>query len=221
MPSPEQSIQKKDYSHEKLESEISYEAEKTHEAEKSKVDKESNLPFTSAVITYIYEGAKTGKETAYIDLKANKIAVETFVSVTFKGKIDNDHTLNIYDGEVAYGVHFGRKQAIKAVKKGDILAEIFGEERYLDYYTKEASFLGKTCKVYQSPQGTVYFWQGISLKEEITVPLIGLKYTKEAINIELNTPISREKFKLPAGVKVTTTEKLMKDFEKKFKNLRK
>ena len=183
----------------------------------TKVGKESDLPFNSAIITYMYEGARSGSVTVYIDLEANKIAVEASITATFRGMVDKDVTLKIYDGKVAYSVHFGRKQAIKAVKKGDIISEIFGEERYLDYYTNEASFLGKTCKVYQIPQGTVYFWQGISLKEEMTVPLMGVKYTKEAINIELNTPIPRGKFKLPSGIKVISMDKLMKNFKKKFK----
>ncbi|UCC95405.1 MAG: hypothetical protein JSW40_01305, partial [Candidatus Omnitrophota bacterium] len=133
---------------------------------------------------------------------------------------DKDDTLKIYDGKVAYSVHLGRKQAIKAVKRGDIISEMFGEERYSNYYEKEASFLGKTCKVYQIPQGTVYFWQGISLREEMTVPFMGIKYTKKATNIELNTRIPQGKFKLPRGVKIITIEKLKKDFEKKFKHLR-
>jgi hypothetical protein len=182
------------------------------------VNKNPNLPFTSAVIKYEYEGGRSGSETVYIDLEANKIAIETSVSTTFKGITDTDKTLKIYDGKVAYSVNFGRRQAIKVTKEGDIVSEMFGEERFSDYYTGETNLLGNTCKVYQSPLGTFYFWHGIILREELTVPLMRIKYTKEAKSIELNTSISPEKFRLPSGVKVTTTEELKKKFEQKFKN---
>lgn len=177
----------------------------------------SNLPFTSAIIKYMYTGAKSGSETAYIDLKTNKIAVETSTTVTFKGMVDKDETLVIYDGKVAYNVHLGRNEAIKVARKGEIISGIFGEQQYSSYYTEDDSFLGKICKVYQTPQATAYFWHGIPLKEEITVPLMDVEYTKEALSIKLNTHIPGKKFKLPSGIKVTTPEKLIKDFKKKFK----
>ncbi|GEM_PF-1372864 len=181
----------------------------------------SNLPFTSAIIKYMYTGARNGSETVYIDLKANKIAVEKSITTTFQGIVDKDETLDIYDGKVAYGIHLGRKQAIKMVRKGKIIPEMFGEKNYSGYYKEEDSFLGKICKVYQTPQATIYFWNGISLKEEMTVPLMNVEYRKEAISIELNTRIPGKKFKLPSGIKVTTTEKLIKEFKKKSKQLRK
>jgi len=165
----------------------------------------------------MYTGAINGSETVYVDLKANKIAVEKSITATFKGMVDKDETLDIYDGKVAYSVHLGRKQAIKVVRKGDIIPEMFSEKQYSSYYKEDDSFLGKICKVYQAPQATAYFWHGISLKEEIAVPLMDVEYTKEAISIELNTRIPRKKFKLPSGIKVTTPEKLIKDFKKKIK----
>ncbi|MDD5071042.1 MAG: hypothetical protein PHV17_09985 [Candidatus Omnitrophica bacterium] len=184
----------------------------------AKKDLTSNRPFDSAVISYTYQGARIGNETVYIDLKSNNIAVETSVTTTFKGIVDNDESVRIYDGQAAYSVDMKKKQAIKVSKQGAIIPEMFGEAKYLQYFTEQVSFLEKPCKAYKLPQGEIYFWQGIPLKEEMT--LSGMTYTKTATDIELNTPIPAAKFKLPSEVEVFKAEDLMKDFQKKFKNLK-
>jgi len=174
-------------------------------------------PFDTAVILYTYQGERAGNEAVYIDLKSNNIAIENTITTAFKGIVDSDESLRIYDGQVAYSVDMKKKQAIKVSKPGELIPEMFGEAKYSQYYTEDVSFLGKTCKVYKLPQGEFYFWQGIPLKEEMTFK--GITYTKAAIDIELNTPIPSIKFKLPLDVKVLRVEDLMKDFQK-FKNLK-
>ena len=179
-------------------------------------DNESLLPFKSAVISYALSGTRTGTEVVYIDVSANKIAIEASVTATIGGMVDKDNTLKIYDGKTAYSVNLDKQTAVKAVKEGEIIPEMFGEKKFLNYYKGEEPFLGKICKVYQSPNGTVYFWQGILLKEDVTMGKnISLK--KEAVTILLDVPISQDKFNLPAGVKITDAEQLMKDFNEKFK----
>jgi len=182
------------------------------------VEFESNLPFKTVIISYEYTGNRSGEETVYIDVKTNKIAVDTMVSATLAGIIDNDHNLILYDGKTSYGVDLNKKSAIKVVKEGDIISEIFGEQLYQNYYVKQDIFLDKLCKVYETPKGIFYFWHGILLKQDVSLQLMGKKvnFTKEATCIDTNTHISQDKFKLPRGLKITSMDKIMKDFKKKF-----
>ena len=171
--------------------------------------------FDTAVIKYEYSGARSGTETVYIDLQSNNIAVYTTVTTTLKGVTDTDETLALYDGKTAYKVNFGRNMAVKTVVTSkDIIADFFSEARYIESPCREGVILGKKCTIYSGPAGEVYFWKGIPLKEDLSIPMLGAKYIKEASSIDLDITVNRELFKLPKNVKVVDAKDLMKQFRK-------
>ncbi|MGE5848117.1 MAG: hypothetical protein ACM34O_15445, partial [Ignavibacteria bacterium] len=68
------------------------------------------------------------------------------------------------------------------------------------------SILGKTCEVFSMNneksklKGTVYNWQGLTLKSEIEMG--GIKMKTAATKIEENIPIPSEKFEVPKDIKI-------------------
>lgn len=182
----------------------------------------ANLPFSTAVITYKYKGSHTGKEIVYIDVINNKIVQEIETSGHLMGRTLSKKEMNIYDGNMFYHIDLEKGRGTKEEWQGNCVAAIFKEKMYLDYYSGEDSFLGKVCKVYKPTLGTVYFWNGIILKEKIANHPLGkeLNYTRDAIGIQLDAKIPAEKFHVPSGVKLLTGEEVMGEMKQLFEKMK-
>lgn len=180
------------------------------------------LPFSAAIINYVYKGWQKGKETAYIDAKNNKVAIESTTSTSFADMTTTDTEDMIYDGEVLYMIEPEENKATIMKVKGDIISYMFGESLFQGHYSKDEPYLGKQCKVYEREGTKAYYWNGICLKEEITKHPMGDKfnYIKEAVDIKLDVAIPPEKFKLPAGIKIETVEEVWGDLETKVADLK-
>ncbi|MDO8535756.1 MAG: tetratricopeptide repeat protein [Candidatus Omnitrophota bacterium] len=170
------------------------------------------LPFSTAIITYDCKGLTTGKEIVYIDAVNNKIVRENSSKLGEGTFIINENSRTIYDGSNIYDVDMDNKVATVSTSKGDIIMNMFGEQKYFGTQSSQVYFLGKECKKYENDRSSAVFWNGILLKEQIK-HLMGEKYnsTKEAIDIKLETPILQEKFSVPAGITVKTLEEEMKE----------
>lgn len=179
------------------------------------------FPFSTAIITYEYEGYQSGKEVAYIDVAHNKIAIERHISETVLGSTEPKDELDIYDGKTYYQISLTKSMGIKEKREGDAIALIFNEKMYDSYQVQSKKILGKECNMYELPMGNVYFWKGIILKKEINDHPFGEEYnsTQEAIDIQLDVALAAEKFRIPSGIKILTTEEAMKDIGNKFKQL--
>lgn len=180
------------------------------------------LPFSTAIINYVYKGWQTGKESAYIDAKKNKVAIESATSTSFADMTTTDTGGMLYDGEVLYMIELEENKATIMKVKGDIISYMFGESLFQGDYSKDEQYLGKQCKVYEREGTKAYYWKGICLKEEITKHLMGdrYNYTKEAVDIKLDVAIPPEKLKLPAGIKIETIEEVWGDLETKVADLK-
>lgn len=170
--------------------------------------------FSTAIISYSYSGGVTGYETTYIDMKKNKISTESARTSSFGNISSHKHERVIYDGKILYSLEPERNEGMKEERKGDIILTIFDESSFLKYPVEKEkkTVLGKECKVYDFPEGKVYFWQGIILKQEITKHPMGdaFNHTKEATSIKLDATIPDEAFTIPFGVKFITPEEIMK-----------
>lgn len=199
------------------------EVSRIEQAETKKVLPASyRLPFSTAIIRYVYKGWQKGEETAYIDAKNNKVATETATSSTFADIITTTNEGMIYDGEVLYTIEPKDNKATITKIKGDIISGVFAEQLFHGCYSRDETYLGKQCKVYEREGTKAYFWNGICLKEEMTKHPMGEKYnyTKEAVEIKLDVPIPPEKFKLPAGMKIETIKEVWGGLEAKTAELK-
>jgi len=180
------------------------------------------LSFSTAIITYKYNGSHVGKETVYIDAVNNKIAQEIETSGYLMGHTVSKREMNIYDGNMFYHINLEKNGGTKEEWRGNCVTAVFREKMYLDYYSGEGSFLGKVCKIYKPTSGTVYFWNGIILKEEITNHPFGkeLNYTREAVRIQLDVKMPAEKFHVPAGIKLLTGEEVMREMKSLFDKMK-
>ena len=97
-----------------------------------------------------------------------------------------------------------------------------GQDGWAQNYKDQKLFLGKECKVYQSPEGEAYFWNGILLRQETTKHPMGGRFnvTKEAVDIKLNVSIPDDRFEVPSGIKVMTPEETVGDMERMLEDLK-
>jgi len=183
----------------------------------------NKLPFSTAIITYKCEGSRKGKEIVYIDAINNKGAQETEITGNLFGQALSEREMNIYDGNNFYHIDLEDKGGAKGEQKGNAISVIFGsEQQYANNYSGGRSFLGKVCKVYKPAAGTLYFWNGIILKEEVTNHPMGkdFNYTKEAVDIQLDAEIPPNKFRVPPGIKLLTGEEMMGEMKKMFEEMK-
>jgi len=180
--------------------------------------KSRKFPFSTAIITYKYSGVQVGSGEVDIDAVGNRINKSDSFSVTFAGQTALQEKREMYDGKLYYSFIPKEKMVVKEEVKGDVLSKIFDEAALVDYYVGERKFLDKDCKVYEMPAGTFLFWNGIELKEEVKNSLIG-SYVKEAVDIRQDIVIPEDKFKVPAGLRVLTSEAAMKEVQNMFKDL--
>ncbi len=190
-------------------------------------DTSKERPFTTAIVDYVYKGPASGSETAYIDLNLGKVAVDKNTAMKIHGIPIGSHELTIYDGNNIYTVDVDKKQAIQTETSGkaDIMFEAFGEgqSKFVHRPAGQDSFLGKTCNVYDTEYGQIYYWEGIPLKETVANYPAGktYDYVKEATDIQLDVQVPPERFEFPPGVKLTTWEQESEDFKQGIKQLQK
>ena len=100
---------------------------------------------------------------------------------------------------------------------------------------REEKTLGKDCRVYEIAKGKgpedvkfktykIHFYNGILLRKEIDGDVDTdieafkkLYQFKEAVDIQFDLPIPKEKFELPADVKVTDMSGLIKELQQNLK----
>lgn len=180
--------------------------------------KSQKFPFSTAMITYKYSGARVGNAEAVVDVAGNRINLSGSTSVNFAGQIVLSKERKMYDGAAYYDFVLKDKIVIREEKKVDAFSVIFDEQALADYYVGEEKFLSKDCKVYKTPTGTFMFWKGIELREDIKNSPVG-NYVKEAVDIRRDVPIPEDRFKVPSDVKVLTAEEAMQEIQKMFKDM--
>lgn len=190
--------------------------ERTPQQKDPTIELKAEAPLHTAIITYKLTGVQNGTEIVYLDLDKNKAAIEASMTATLGGITDKDNKFTLYDGSVFYSIDLNKRTGTKMKKRGNVLAEIFGEHMYATHAKKQKSFLSKSCNVYYSPSETLYFWHGICLKREITDHPMGKQFnlTKSAVDIQTNITIPPEKFKLPKGIKIRDIKDIMKTLGK-------
>lgn len=177
--------------------------------------------FSTAIVTYKYIGGRTGTEVLYVDAVNNRIDQEISTKIIFSGSPVSRDDRKMYDGKVFYVFRMKDNMAIKEDIKGSALSKIFNEASWSDYYTGEKEFLGRECKAYESTVSSCLVWNGIVLREEVTGNPLGenFNYIKEAVDIKLDAPIPEDKFTIPAGIKIMTTQEAVQSTQKMFKEL--
>ena len=190
---------------------------KMEEAESGKgLSTKYSLPFSTAIITYDLKGYLKGKEVIYIDATNNKVAIETSAVSEYAGFSNKDNSLQIYDEKAIYNVNLGERSCISIEREGVAVRDIFGEPFYFGRPVEQESFLGKDCNVYKLPEGKVYFWNGILLKDE-RKDSSDFNFYKEATEIKLDVELPAEKFKVPEGIEIKSMEKFTEDLQQEQK----
>ena len=159
-----------------------------------------NLEIKSAIVRYKQAGKNSNtKLVVYID--GNKKAAETF------NEEGQRIRLEFFDGSDSYQVFLLDNAAVKLDDPQGLLSSYyFLSEPNKDNFLKNDVFLDKECNVYQMPSGIYYFWKGIMLKREFN---LAFSLITGAENIEINVPIPKDKFVLPAGVNFVTLKEAM------------
>jgi len=182
-------------------SENSVQSDITQETKNQKTDAVSatKLPFSTAIIKYVWRGWAEGESSIFLDVKHNRAAQEH--NTTRGNKRITMNTMNIYDGKFFYTFSPGKKTGVMTERKEGILGIFFDEAVYSNLSAKQENFLGKECNVYETKgSGKLYFWNGIMLKQEILAQGNLSGSTIEATSIQLDVPIPSDKFDIPKEI---------------------
>jgi len=158
-------------------------------------DAADNTEIKTAIIHY-----KNGESSLIVYIDGNKKAAESF------NKKGEKTRLEFFDGENSYQVSLIDNGAVKLDNPRALLTVYyFLDEPGKEKLSRKAFVLGKECNVYQMRSGTYYFWRGIMLKREFNM---SFSLITEAINIEINVPIPKDKFIVPSNIKSASLSEL-------------
>jgi hypothetical protein len=149
--------------------------------------------------------------TIYFDDYGNKEMTD--INISMLGV--NTHQVVISDSGNMFTIDIDKKTGykIKADTQKIERPEDFNflkltEKNVKDFQIKkegQAEFLDRVCDIYKvnNPKftGTFYVWKGIALKTEVNA--MNMTTTIEVKKIEENAKIPAEKFKIPAGIKIS------------------
>lgn len=149
--------------------------------------------------------------TEWIDVKNDRMAVETETSVDMMGVKTNDKTLMIDKDGWNYVVNFTTKTGFKSksedaddnpmdmIKSEDDVTFRQMVEKEGSKVLNNETFLGKDCIVIESLNDgmstKIWYYKGIPLK------ISNKYYTMEATKFEENVSIPDSKFEVPEGIK--------------------
>lgn len=165
--------------------------------------------FKSGIIEYKYDGKTQGTETVYFDDYGYYEAVYTETVTKMMGIKAKVKTATITIGDDRYEIDFNENTAVKMKNPlGKALAEskldwVENSKKALQHMgfqkTGTGTVLGKTCDIWEGT-GKAWVWKGLTLKTEVRV--MGLT-TVTATDVKTDVNIPDEKFKVPAGIKIT------------------
>ncbi|MGE5812385.1 MAG: hypothetical protein ACM339_12835 [Ignavibacteria bacterium] len=169
----------------------------------------------SGIITSEIENSMIGgkiNSTLYFDDFGSKECSEDMYEMEMMGQKIKTHNIRITSGDYMYNIDMEKKAGTKMKIYSNANPYDFSsisEEMKKDWNLKNEgteSILGKTCEVFSMNneksklKGTVYNWQGLTLKSEIEMG--GIKMKTAATKIEENIPIPSEKFEVPKDIKI-------------------
>jgi hypothetical protein len=162
----------------------------------------------SAIIKYKVSGMNNGTETVYIDDWGRREAIyKKFTSKMMGIDLErNFMTLITENGKWVYNIDLKSKTAIRMDNKGfkalqgDSGSNMDVAIGAVKVGTEE--ILGKTCDVWEKshPHSMAWMWKGIALKKDQDVATMGV--VTEAIEIQENVSIPKDKLIIPSDVKV-------------------
>lgn len=172
----------------------------------------------SAIVDYEVRGLKTGRERLYFDHWGGREARYVHTEMRMLGIPQEEHILEISDGEWHYAIDLPRSTGIRernpllkryAEKIAPDGSLTLGEEMMEDLGGSKAgsnNILGRTCQIWVVPaRYTEYcLWNNLPLLT--VVRRGGLALITEAIHIEENVPVKNEIFAIPASIKIREPE---------------
>ncbi len=163
-------------------------------------------PVKSACIEYALTGSITGTETWYMDnsgklsARYSETTEKSFGSTTKKSQVVilKDSVLYTIDLLNKTGIrqtfHIDQKDMDKWAKSAEQGWTDMGFKK-----TGEEVIQDKKCDIWEGASTRISVWQNFALK---TVYDLFGKYTSEARKIEVNVPVDKSKFEIPADIKV-------------------
>lgn len=178
--------------------------------EKSEIQKDiyKKYPFKSAVVTYKVEGNVTGTKMLYIDDYGHKEAEKSEIITSIMGFQTKEKEDVVTVGADVFVINHEEKTVARQVNP---FYKDYAENVGKDYmkigkdalvslgYKQEgtASLLEKTCDVWKGMNTIIYVWKGLVLKSETN--MTGMNIIETAIDINQNSEIPQDVFKVPEG----------------------
>ncbi|MFC1745670.1 hypothetical protein ACFL35_16885 [Candidatus Riflebacteria bacterium] len=189
-------------------------------AKKKAADTQARYQLKSGIIKFKLKGVFEGTKTLYFDRWGMREAHYETRKMELSGqqKANKEKTLNLSDGKWFYSINLNKKTGIKNKKVLTPIKNIDADmKRYRAKKTGSGSILGRKCDIWEinmkMAKNKTWMWKNIPLKT--VVKTMGKTMSTAAIKIEENVVIPEDKFKIPAGIKITSMEEMMK----KMKNL--
>jgi len=167
-------------------------------------------PFKSGVIEYTYSGNATGRQFLYIDdfgdlqCEVTETVTKQFGQTEKKNEIKVSKGLDIYqwDPVARTGTKIHNSMAEELMNDPDFDPEEFGKRTMASLgfqKTGEETINGRRCEVYKGMGSTLWIWNGISMKTEVSV--LGSKTIWTATNVNIDQGVPAEKFRIPSDVR--------------------
>ncbi len=185
-------------------------------------DSQPPYPFKSAIVNYKISGSiQQGTEKLYIDEHGRKTRKERNTTITILGTKKADSTIEIDDGKYHYRIDLIKKTGEKSPSYSKMAEEILKsmspeQKEEMKEVGKEilsglksegvmkpigkGKILGKECEIYEVMGVKTYKWKNLALK--IESPMLG-NMAQEATELKIDCPIPPDKFKPPAGIKLS------------------
>lgn len=169
----------------------------------------------SGIIEYEMTGKTTGKQTMYFDNHGINVAEYTESSTKVLGMKSSENTLSLRLDSIFYEIDLEEKKGYRTilpfypsqlteeelnelVETGQQLMDEMGFEK-----TGEEKILNRNCEIWEGMGTKVWIWEGLTLKTEFN--LMG-HWVTEAVRIEINPKISKDKFKVPEGIEISNQD---------------
>lgn len=199
--------------------------------------KNNILPFKTAKITYKVKsnsnvGTKDGTEILYID--GDKIALEQFTTNRVDNIFFKESKRIIDDGNFVFDIDIIINKVVKIPLSGEhvyLIADYLEHEiSNPDFYNvRNEKFLYKDCRVYEIAKGKgpqdvrfkvykLHFYNGVLLRKEMDIDIeieaIKKHYEiKEAVDVQFDIAIPKDKFELPKNAEVTDLSDLTEQLQ--------
>jgi hypothetical protein len=164
-------------------------------------------PVKSAFIEYEHSGSSKGQELFYMDKNGRESARYTQLESKSFGSTTKTDQVMIQEDSVFYTVDMtnktGVRQTIHLDPKDLEKWTDNAEQAWTDMgfkKTGEGEILGKKCDIWEGMNSKIWVWENFALKTETN--LFG-KTIVEAKKVEVNVPIDKSKFDIPADISWT------------------